>query len=233
VHWLTRLFRKDQAENQLDAELRFHLELQISDYIASGISPEEARRRTFLDFGGLESIKQQTRESRRGNFLEALLQDLRYAIRNLQKDRRFAMIAIFALALGIGASTIVFSIFYNLFFNAFAAKDANRLVVPVIQNTENTGQADSSAESLTLHLADLDVYGPRKRRAFACSGNPPRPLRQLRPHAFHGESNLGGFRDGSMDVQRSRRPRCRARFGSLLSPGAPRHSRRSPDRLAL
>ncbi len=157
MHWLTRLFRKDQAENQLDAELRFHLERQISDYIASGISPEEARRRTLLDFGGLESIKQQTRESRRGNFLEALLQDLRYAIRNLQKDRRFAMIAIFALALGIGASTIVFSIFYNLFFNAFAAKDANRLVVPVIQNTENTGQADSSAESLTLHLADLDV----------------------------------------------------------------------------
>jgi putative ABC transport system permease protein len=157
VHWLTRLFRKDQAENQLDAELRFHLERQISDLIAAGMSPEESRRHAHLNFGGLESIKQQTRESRRGNFLEALLQDLRYAIRNLRKDRRFAMIAIFALALGIGASTIVFSIFYNLFFNAFAAKDANRLVVPVIQNTENTGQADSSAESLTLHLADLDV----------------------------------------------------------------------------
>jgi hypothetical protein len=44
-----------------------------------------------------------------------------------------------------------------LFFNAFATKDANRLVVPVIQNTENTGQTDGSVESLTLHLADLDV----------------------------------------------------------------------------
>src|SRR5277367_4762633 len=157
MHWLRRLFRKQQAEKQLDAELRFHLERQISDYIASGMTPEEARRRSHLDFGGLESIKQQTRESRRGNLLETLFQDLRYAIRNLRKDRRFAFIAIFALALGIGASTIVFSIFYNLFFNAFAAKDANRLVVPVIQNTENTGQADSSLQPLTFPLADLDV----------------------------------------------------------------------------
>jgi putative ABC transport system permease protein len=157
VHWLTRLFRKNQSENQIDAELRDHLERQIADYIASGMPAEEARRRAHLDFGGLESIKQQTRESRRGILLETLFLDLRYAIRNLRKDRRFAMVAIFALALGIGASTIVFSIFYNLFFNAFAAKDASRLVVPVIQNTENTGQADSGVESLTLHLADLDV----------------------------------------------------------------------------
>jgi putative ABC transport system permease protein len=157
MHWLHRLFRKNKAENQLDAELRDHLERQIADYIAAGMSPQEACRRAHLDFGGLESIKQQTRESRRGNLLESLFQDLRYAIRNLRKDRRFAMIAIFALALGIGASTVVFSIFYNLFFNAFAAKDASRLVVPVIQNTENTGKTDSSAESLTLHLADLDV----------------------------------------------------------------------------
>jgi putative ABC transport system permease protein len=157
MHWLHRPFRKQAAEKQLDAELRDHLEHQISDYISAGMAPEEARRRAHLDFGGLESIKQQTRESRRGNFLESLFQDMRYAIRNLRKDRRFAMVAIFALALGIGASTIVFSIFYNLFFNAFAAKDANRLVVPVIQNTENSDQSDSSVESLTLHLADLDV----------------------------------------------------------------------------
>ena len=157
MHWLHRLFRKDQSEKQLDAELRDHLERQISDYIAFGMTPEEARRRAHLDFGGLESIKQQTRESRRGNLLETLFLDLRYAIRNLRKDRRFAMVAIFALALGIGASTVVFSIFYNLFFNAFAAKDASRLVVPVIQNTENTGRTDSNLQPLTFPLADLDV----------------------------------------------------------------------------
>ena len=89
--------------------------------------------------------------------MENVFRDFRYAVRSLRKDKRFAVVAVFALALGIGASTVVFSVFYNLFFNAFAARDANRLVVPVIQNTENTGQADSGVESLTLHLADLDV----------------------------------------------------------------------------
>jgi putative ABC transport system permease protein len=90
-------------------------------------------------------------------YMENVFRDFRYAVRSLRKDKRFAVVAVFALALGIGASTVVFSVFYNLFFNAFAARDANRLVVPVIQNTENTGQADSGVESLTLHLADLDV----------------------------------------------------------------------------
>src|SRR5580693_2274783 len=163
MHWLHRLFLKDQTEKHLDAELRDHLERQISDYIASGMTPEEARRRAHLDFGGLELIKQQTRESHRGNFLETIFLDLRYAIRNLRKDRRFAMVAIFALALGIGSSTVVFSIFYNLFFNAFAAKDASRLVIPIIRNTENTGQVESSVESLSLRLADLDVIRERNQ----------------------------------------------------------------------
>jgi predicted permease len=129
MHWLQRLFRKQQAEKHLDAELRDHLEHQISDYIAAGMSPEEARRRAHLDFGGLESIKQQTRESCRGNLLETLFLDLRYAIRNLRKDRRFAIVAIFALALAIGASTVVFSIVYNVFFEALPYKNFNRSVV--------------------------------------------------------------------------------------------------------
>ena len=163
MHWLRRLFEKQQAEKYLDAELRDHLERQISDSIAAGMPSEEARRRAHLDFGGLESIKQQTRESHRGNLLETLFLDLRYAMRNLQKDRRFAMVAIFALALGIGSSTVVFSIFYSLFFNAFAAKDASRLVVPVIQNTENTGPSGSNLEPLTLHLADLDAVREQNR----------------------------------------------------------------------
>lgn len=154
---IRRLFQKSRAEQELDQELQFHIERQIADYVAAGINPEQARRRATLEFGGLARVKEQVRDTRWQTHLDNLFRDFCYAIRNLSKDRRFALIAIFALALGIGASTVVFSIFYNLFFNAFAAKNANRLAVPVIQNTESTGQADSSAESLTLHLADLDV----------------------------------------------------------------------------
>jgi MacB-like periplasmic core domain/FtsX-like permease family len=72
-------------------------------------------------------------------YLDGLLGDLRYAVRSLRKDRKFPFVAIFALALGIGASTVVFSVFYNLLFNAFAAKDANRLVVPVLEDAEKPG----------------------------------------------------------------------------------------------
>ncbi len=62
-------------------------------------------------------------------FLDTLIRDFRYASRSIRKDRRFVGTAVFALALGIGAATVAFSAFYNLLFNAFAAKDAGRLVV--------------------------------------------------------------------------------------------------------
>jgi putative ABC transport system permease protein len=140
---LRRLLHKSHAESELDKELRLHLEQQIADHIADGIPPQEARRQAQLEFGGLERVKEEVRETR-WEQLDNLLRDFRYALRTLRKDHRFALIAIFALALGIGAATVVFGVFYNLFFNAFAAKDANRLVVPVMPYSE-------------LHLGDLDV----------------------------------------------------------------------------
>lgn len=157
MRWLRRLFHKSEAEKRLDQELRFHLERQIADYIAAGMAPEAARRRAQMEFGGLDRVKEEVRDIRWETYLDNLFRDFRYAVRNLCKDWRFAGISIFALALGIGASTIVFSVFYNLLLHPFAAKDANRLAVPVMQNTENTGQAGGSLESLDLYLADLDV----------------------------------------------------------------------------
>lgn len=94
-------------------------------------------------------------------FLDTLLRDFRYAFRSLRKDRRFMATAIFALALGIGASTTVFSVFYNLMFNAFAAKDAGRLVVPLFTDAEEP----DSAWPLYLKLPDLDVVR-RQNRVF-------------------------------------------------------------------
>jgi putative ABC transport system permease protein len=163
MNWFRRLFRKSRAECELDEELHFHLDRQIAGYVAAGLSPEEAHRRANLEFGGLNRVKEEVRDVRWETRVDNLFRDFRYALRNLQKDRRFAMIAIFALALGIGASTVVFSIFYNLFFNAFSAKDANRLVVPVVQNTENTGQLGSNLQPLALHLADLDAIREQNR----------------------------------------------------------------------
>lgn len=127
--WLRRLFQKRQAEKQLDAELRFHLDQMVSAYVASGVQPEEARRRAHLTFGGLEQVKEECREAHVEHHVEDFLRDLQYAFRSLAKDRRFALIAIFALALGIGATTVMFSVIYNVFYDPFPYRDFQHSVV--------------------------------------------------------------------------------------------------------
>src|SRR5260370_23401684 len=114
MSWLRRLFHKRLAEARMDAELRFHLEQRVRDFVASGMDPEEARRHAHLAFGGLEQVKQDCREARIENHIQDFLRDLQYALRSLGKDPRFAMIAIFALALGIGATTVMISVISNL-----------------------------------------------------------------------------------------------------------------------
>jgi putative ABC transport system permease protein len=139
MRWLKRLFRKSLAETQLDKELRFHLDQQIAESIASGMSPEEARRRANLQFGGLEQTKEHVRDTRWETHLDNLYRDFRYALRSLRKDRRFSLVAIVALALGIGATTIVFSVVYSVFFHALPYKDFNRSVVLQMNNLGSAG----------------------------------------------------------------------------------------------
>src|SRR5580704_13564407 len=89
--------------------------------------------------------------------MDSLARDFRYAVRSLSKDRRFVGTAVFALALGIGAATVAFSAFYNLLFNAFAARDARRLVVLSVQNAESQGLSELNLQPMGGSLSDLDA----------------------------------------------------------------------------
>src|SRR5919205_95520 len=99
---LRALLRKTEMERELDEELRFHLEKEIEQNQARGMSPEEARLAALRSFGGVERVKEESRDVRGVRFLEELGQDLQYGLRMLLKHKGFTTVAVLSLGLGIG-----------------------------------------------------------------------------------------------------------------------------------
>lgn len=115
-------------ERELDTELLFHLESQVADKIRAGMTEAEARRTTRLEFGGLDQVKEDCRESRGTLWLASIVQDLRFGVRILARSPGFSLIAILVLALGIGVSTLAFSLYNLIALQSIPARDPATLV---------------------------------------------------------------------------------------------------------
>ena len=151
-------------DDRLDKELRFHLEQHVADLIARGHSPEAARRMARIELGGIEQAKESCRDVRPTRWLEDFFQDVRYALRTLRQRTGFAAVAILTLALGIGATTVMFTIINCVLFRPFPyAHPENLLKLRERTNWHNPwgdlwyfsypNFLDCSRESRTLDLS--------------------------------------------------------------------------------
>lgn len=143
---LRTLFGKDDLGAELDEELESYIEMLVDEKVRAGMSPAEARRAARLELGGVEQVKDAVRQERLGASLDGLLQDLRFAIRQLRRNPGFAIVAILVLILGIGANTAVFSVVSHVLFRPLPYADEDR--VTRIWNEYEEGRLDLSENEL-------------------------------------------------------------------------------------
>src|SRR5688500_477805 len=136
---LNALFRHGDLDRGLNAEVRFHIEMETEMNIKLGMIPGEARLKALRSFGPMEKHKEETREARGVSWFENLVADLKYGARALFKHPGYALLAVLTLGLGIGANTAIFSVINGVLLKPLPYEHGDRLVV-IQQSRPLSGQ---------------------------------------------------------------------------------------------
>src|ERR1700712_1553699 len=166
-------FHKRPLDADLNEEIAVHIALATEENIQQGMTPEEARRRALIRFGGLDAAKESHRETRGLPALDILLQDLRYTLRTLSRDRAFSFVAILILALGIGANIVVFSVVNTLLLRPLPFPEASHLVriAPKVPKCGASCATSSTDAVQTFQLQNKSFVDITGFDAFTAPGN--------------------------------------------------------------
>src|SRR5215213_9645760 len=166
MSWWHRLFNRRRQEEELEKELRFHLEQHTSDLIAEGHSPEEAARRARVALGGRDQVKEMCRDARGTRWVWDLGRDLRYGVRMLVKQPGFTAVAALALALGIGVNAAILSAVNGFVLRPLPVEEPSELMSPYWGT-----KADAEAWGEFSYANFVDLREQNKSFADLCASD--------------------------------------------------------------